>query len=72
MVILAVIGIGAGVYWKANASMEDRARTSLPDAGYDWSLRAMDGQVIPFSNFKGKTVFLNFWATWRLSLTKTK
>jgi len=40
------------------------ARAEGPDAGYDWSLRTLDGRVVPFSNFKGKTVFLNFWATW--------
>jgi thiol-disulfide isomerase/thioredoxin len=38
--------------------------SNLPDAGYDWSVRSLDGRVIPFSSFKGKTIFLNFWATW--------
>jgi len=31
---------------------------------YDWSLTDLDGRTVPFSEFKGKTVFLNFWATW--------
>jgi thiol-disulfide isomerase/thioredoxin len=33
-------------------------------ANYDWSLVDLQDQPVPFSKFKGKTVFLNFWATW--------
>ena len=33
-------------------------------ADYDWSLVDLDDQPVPFSRFKGKTLFLNFWATW--------
>lgn len=29
-----------------------------------WSIRTLDGNEVPFSQFKGKVVFLNFWATW--------
>src|ERR1041384_157558 len=40
------------------------SQANLPDAGFDFSIRSMDGRTIPFSDFKGKTIFLNFWATW--------
>ncbi len=33
-------------------------------ASYDWSLVDLSDQPVMFSRFKGKTVFLNFWATW--------
>jgi len=33
-------------------------------AVYDWSLTDRNGRIVPFSTFKGKTVFLNIWATW--------
>ncbi len=33
-------------------------------ADYDWSLMDLDGQPVSFAKFKGKTVFLNIWATW--------
>jgi thiol-disulfide isomerase/thioredoxin len=33
-------------------------------AEYDWLLEDLSGQPVPFSDFKGKTVFLNIWATW--------
>jgi thiol-disulfide isomerase/thioredoxin len=33
-------------------------------ADYNWSLEDLSGQPASFSEFKGKTVFLNIWATW--------
>jgi len=33
-------------------------------AEYDWSSEDLGGQPVAFSDFKGKTVFLNIWATW--------
>jgi thiol-disulfide isomerase/thioredoxin len=33
-------------------------------AEYDWALEDLSGQPVAFSDFKGKTVFLNIWATW--------
>lgn len=31
---------------------------------YDFSLRDLNGNVVDASEFKGKTIFLNIWATW--------
>jgi thiol-disulfide isomerase/thioredoxin len=31
---------------------------------YGWTLRRLNGTEVTFSQFKGKVVFLNFWATW--------
>lgn len=31
---------------------------------YNWSITDSDGNVVPMTEFKGKAVFLNFWATW--------
>jgi thiol-disulfide isomerase/thioredoxin len=31
---------------------------------YDWNITDLDGRSVPFSRFRGKAVFLNFWATW--------
>ncbi|WP_143569869.1 TlpA family protein disulfide reductase [Tenacibaculum agarivorans] len=31
---------------------------------YDWNLKGLNTDDINFSEFKGKVIFLNFWATW--------
>ena len=33
-------------------------------ASYDFVLINEEGKMLPFKEFKGKTVFLNLWATW--------
>jgi len=35
-------------------------------AEYDWMVKSLDGTDFPIAEAKGKTVFLNFWATWCL------
>src|ERR1700687_4895731 len=30
----------------------------------DFSLAALDGKIVKLSDFRGKAVLLNFWATW--------
>ncbi len=42
--------------------LEDSA-IDIP-ADYNWALDDLSNQPVPFSRFKGKTVFLNIWATW--------
>ncbi len=31
---------------------------------YEFALKDLEGNKIPFDQFKGKVVFLNLWATW--------
>ncbi len=31
---------------------------------YSFSVKDMDGNIVPFDTYKGKVVFLNMWATW--------
>jgi thiol-disulfide isomerase/thioredoxin len=33
-------------------------------ADYNWTLYDLDGRTVPFAQNRGKTVFLNVWATW--------
>ncbi len=35
-----------------------------PALAVNWQLRDLDGKSVRFSDFKGKVVVLNFWATW--------
>jgi thiol-disulfide isomerase/thioredoxin len=34
------------------------------EANYAWNLRSLDGKKISLADLKGRTIFLNFWATW--------
>jgi thiol-disulfide isomerase/thioredoxin len=33
-------------------------------ADYDWALHDLEGRPVSFGDYRGKTVFLNIWATW--------
>jgi len=37
---------------------------NLPDASYNLKLVNEQEEVLDFENLRGKTVFINFWATW--------
>ena len=45
------------------ASRLEGSGIDLP-ADYNWNLEDLNEQPVQFSRFKGKTVFLNIWATW--------
>ena len=45
-------------------SMEiDKEEQVLID-DYNWQLKGLEGNSLNFSTFKGKTIVINFWATW--------
>ena len=69
--ILLYAALGFLVFWftyltffgpKRPARLENSG--SSQPAEYDWTVLDLDDQPVAFSKFKGKTVFLNFWATW--------
>lgn len=37
---------------------------SVYEKASDWTLTSLDGREMVFGDFKGKVIFLNFWATW--------
>ncbi len=45
-----------------NASVEEPAVVKSFD--YNFKIKDLNGTVIDFNDFKGKTIFLNVWATW--------
>ena len=45
------------------ADQQEPAKTNLIK-DYDFELEDLDGNKVSLSDFKGKKVFLNFWATW--------
>ncbi|MDA8169689.1 MAG: TlpA disulfide reductase family protein [Nitrospiraceae bacterium] len=40
------------------------ARAAAPGKAYGFSLKGVDGKTYSLSEFRGKVVLLNFWATW--------
>jgi len=54
-------GLGA---MRSGCPADATQRKDFGAADYHWSLKTLDGKEISFSQFRGKPVFLNVWATW--------
>jgi thiol-disulfide isomerase/thioredoxin len=39
-------------------------QVTLTDEDYNWKLLDLEGNPVHFSYFRGKVIFLSFWATW--------
>ncbi len=71
-IVLLVVGMLASVMLLAGVYESHRRRISgvpvIPKSArqtaQDFSLKSLDGKTIHLSDFKGKAVLLNFWATW--------
>jgi peroxiredoxin len=65
---LAVLAIVVGAYFffirseRPPAPPADQVRVGAPAP--DFTLKDLQGNAVTLSEFKGKVVFLNFWATW--------
>jgi thiol-disulfide isomerase/thioredoxin len=66
-VLLAAV-FGGGLICGARANGQDREPAIQlvrdPEAAPDFKLQTLDGKPLTLSNFSGKVVLLNFWATW--------
>lgn len=59
-VSVAPAGAQTGATWFAEAADDDRVRS----ADYDWVLRTRDGRETTLSEYRGRVLFVNLWATW--------
>jgi len=49
----------------ASPAFPDLAQlTAYGQPDWDWSLYTLDGKQVPFASFRGKTLFITYWATW--------
>ena len=48
----------------ATSSIESDSTVMTPKPAPDFSLKDMDGKTYNLSDYRGKVVMLNFWATW--------
>src|SRR5258708_1011584 len=67
--VLTVLAIGtsAGLYLTAPAFQAAGSETkpqSRAASAPEWELKDADGKGVKLSDFKGKVVVLDFWATW--------
>jgi thiol-disulfide isomerase/thioredoxin len=67
-IIIALVFLGFWVVYltffaPGNRQPLEGSGIDLP-ADYNWTLADLSEQPVQFSRFKGKTVFLNIWATW--------
>jgi len=44
--------------------IEEKEDANLPDADYNLIVTDLDGNLVNMAEYKGKVIFLNFWATW--------
>jgi thiol-disulfide isomerase/thioredoxin len=70
LIILIIVAVIAVAYVYFSREGDDRTRTSpeigarVGDLAPDFKLVDYDGNKIILSNFRGKPVFINFWASW--------
>ena len=67
VLLLGVLSLAAG--WFARemlvpSAVVESAASSDTHGGPDFSLHSLDGDMISLSDFRGRLVLLNFWATW--------
>ena len=44
--------------------VDENAEITLSDEDYKWQLADIDGNIVTMSDYEGKVIFINFWATW--------
>ncbi|MBX2894045.1 MAG: TlpA family protein disulfide reductase [Cyclobacteriaceae bacterium] len=72
IVLLQATGLlGSVSVFTQRAAMEVGLLNASPDAdidakdfNYNFTIKDMQGNKIPFEQFRGKVIFLNMWATW--------
>jgi peroxiredoxin len=60
----AKINISSSVQNSSDITAKEKLATSIKVKAADFKLQDLNGKEVSLSDFKGKKVLLNFWATW--------
>jgi thiol-disulfide isomerase/thioredoxin len=73
LILVAVAAVIAATYWADRATRPKKGTVKVSVAGHDAgtgapapeiTLKDMEGKSLALSQYKGKVVLVNFWATW--------
>jgi peroxiredoxin len=64
MVVALMLVFGFNVARQRNAEAGAPPFSMVGQSAPDFSLQTLDGKTVRLSDFRGKAVLLNFWATW--------
>jgi thiol-disulfide isomerase/thioredoxin len=64
LVVTVMIVFGFQVARRNSGAAASASPSMIGQAGPDFTLESLDGKTVHLSDFAGKGVLLNFWATW--------
>jgi cytochrome c biogenesis protein CcmG/thiol:disulfide interchange protein DsbE len=68
LIVVAVVAVAVGLMlWTASRMSRNPQRLAGNPAGApapEFELKSLDGRTVRLSDYRGKAVLLNFWATW--------
>jgi peroxiredoxin len=65
IVFFVVVGVFAGYFvYKEATRVGEPGVINVGQQAPDFSIKDQSGKLVKLSDFRGKVVFLNFWATW--------
>ncbi len=62
--LLFVVGLALAYMVQENSRHGEMAPVAAGEKAPDFTVQDLEGNKVALSDFRGKLVFLNFWATW--------
>jgi len=64
LILLAGVIMFSGCKKSTESNNKKTASTKVEDSGIDFTLNGLDGKTYRLSDYRGKVVLLDFWASW--------